>query len=72
MYSNRGDVLKVVEKMNFMGGSSDVVGVIQYMIDKMFGFSSGVCGNVLCIVIVLMDGNLNNDVSIISVVDKVR
>lgn len=42
------------------------------MIDKMFGFSSGVWGNVLCIVIVLMDGNLNNDVSIISVVDKVR
>lgn len=72
MYSNRGDALKALEKMNYMGGSSDAAGAIQYMTDKMFGSSSGARGNVPRIAIVLTDGNSNNDASTTSAADKAR
>lgn len=72
MYSNRGDALKAVEKMNYMGGSSDAAGAIQYMTDKLFGASSGARSNVPRIAIVLTDGNSNNDASTTSAADKAR
>lgn len=72
MYNSRGDALKAVENMNYMGGSSDAGGAIRYMTDKLFGAGNGARGNVPRIAIVLTDGNSNNDADTTSAADKAR
>lgn len=60
MYATRGEMLKAIERMSFMGGSTNSVYALRQMRRRMFSEISGARRNIPHIVIFVTDGGSSN------------
>ncbi|XP_076113274.1 uncharacterized protein LOC143080959 isoform X2 [Mytilus galloprovincialis] len=72
MYTNRGDTLKAIEGMQFMGGDTNTGDAIQNMRQQMFSQTGGARNNVPRIAIVVTDGGSSNNAKTTQQADGAR
>lgn len=72
MFSDRGDILKAIEGMSFMGGDTNTGDALQEMRQNMFSQNSGARSNVPRIAIVVTDGGSSNNAKTTQEADTAR
>lgn len=72
MYTNRGDILRAIEGMSFMGGDTNTGDALQEMRQQMFSQTGGARGNVPRIAIVVTDGGSSNNAKTTQEADAAR
>lgn len=72
MYTNRGDVLRAIERLQFMGGDTNTGDALQNMRQHMFSQTAGARTNVPRIAIVVTDGGSSDNAKTTQQADGAR